>query len=77
MVSNLDTNPDHPIDIIHGNGLEIPSSIGESVTGFDRIYIGAAVESVHLPKIKSLLCQGGILIAPGMWSVFTKEKLSA
>jgi len=51
-------------NIIHGSGLEISSKVGESVTGFDRIYIGAAIESEHLPKIKALLSQGGILVGP-------------
>mmetsp|Transcript_19517 Transcript_19517/g.23261 ORF Transcript_19517/g.23261 Transcript_19517/m.23261 type:complete len:563 (-) Transcript_19517:433-2121(-) len=65
MTSNLDIGTIYPpIDIIHGNGLEISSKLGESVTGFDRIYIGAAIEKANLPKIKSLLSQGGILVAP-------------
>jgi len=64
MTSNVDTGFTNPIDIFHGNGLEISSKVGESVTGFDRIYIGAAIESAHLPKIKALLSQGGILVGP-------------
>jgi len=65
MTSNLEIGFAYPpIDIIHGNGLEISSKLGESVTGFDRIYIGAAIEKANLPKIKSLLSQGGILVGP-------------
>jgi len=65
MTSNLEIDSVYPpIDIIHGNGLEISSKLGESVTGFDRIYIGAAIEKAHLPKIKSLLSRGGILVGP-------------
>jgi len=53
-----------PIEIIHGNGLEISSCVGESVVGFDRIYIGASIEKADLPNIKSLLCPGGMIVGP-------------
>jgi len=52
------------IEIIHGNGLQISASSGESVVGFDRIYIGAAVERENLPKITKLLSPGGVLVGP-------------
>jgi len=65
ITSNVERGAICPtIDIIHGNGLEISSKLGESVTGFDRIYIGAAIDKANLPKIKSLLSQGGILVCP-------------
>jgi len=49
--------------IIHGNGLEI-SNEGESIFGYDRIYVGAAITSTDLRNIQQLLAPGGILIAP-------------
>lgn len=65
MMSNEEIDHVYPlIDIIHGNGLEISSKLGESITGFDRIYIGAAIEAAYLPRIKSLLSQGGVLVGP-------------
>lgn len=58
--------PDLPhIEIIHGNGLNISHTSGESATGFDRIYIGAAVEGSKLPSLTKLLRPGGILVGPG------------
>lgn len=48
-----------------GNGLNIDSSVGESLVGYDRIYVGASLPSGHLPRLASLLRRGGILIAPG------------
>jgi hypothetical protein len=44
--------------------LEISPKEGECLTGFDRIYIGAAIESSDLPKIKNLLSPGGVLVGP-------------
>lgn len=55
------------IHIIHGNGLEIDPTCGESVIGFDRIYVGASVERRHLSKLTKLLRPGGILVGPGKW----------
>ena len=53
------------LKIIHGNGISVVSSSGESIVGFDRIYIGAAVERSDLPNITKLLSPGGILVGPG------------
>lgn len=58
------------IHIIHGNGLEVDASCGESVIGFDRIYVGAALERRHLSKLTRLLRPGGILVGPGKFIVF-------
>jgi len=52
------------LHFIHGNGLNVSPTTGESVVGFDRIYVGAAVERSDLPKISKLLCPGGILVGP-------------
>jgi protein-L-isoaspartate O-methyltransferase len=52
------------IQIIKGNGLHILNTKGESVVGFDRIYIGAAVDKEDLANITKLLCPGGILVGP-------------
>ena len=54
--------------IIHGNGLCISTNDGESLVGFDRIYIGAAIERGDLSRMSKLLSPGGILVAPGTWS---------
>jgi len=52
------------IKLIKGNGLNIIESKGESVAGFDRIYIGAAVDKQALANITKLLSPGGILVGP-------------
>jgi len=52
------------IHIIKGNGLNIVKSMGEGVVGFDRIYIGAAVDKEDLANIIELLSPGGILVGP-------------
>jgi len=52
------------IHIIKGNGLNILTSQGEGVVGFDRIYIGAAVDKEDLANIIELLSPGGILVGP-------------
>jgi hypothetical protein len=54
----------HP-QIIRGNGLCISATVGESILGFDRIYIGAAIERSNLLHISKLLSPGGILVGPG------------
>lgn len=54
----------HP-QIICGNGLCISATVGESIVGFDRIYIGAAIERSSLSQISKLLSPGGILVGPG------------
>ena len=53
------------LEYIHGNGLEIDTTKGEAVLGFDRIYVGAAVERKDLPKLADMLKPGGILVGPG------------
>mmetsp|Transcript_38520 Transcript_38520/g.84544 ORF Transcript_38520/g.84544 Transcript_38520/m.84544 type:complete len:333 (-) Transcript_38520:280-1278(-) len=53
----------HP-RIIRGNGLCISASVGESILGFDRIYIGAAIQRSNLLHISKLLSPGGILVGP-------------
>jgi protein-L-isoaspartate O-methyltransferase len=53
------------IDILHGNALELVAERGQCALGFDRIYIGAAIEKEDLPKFKKLLKPGGILVGPG------------
>ena len=55
----------HHIDVIHGNALNIAADKGEALLGFDRIYIGAAVDSSVLPRLKKLLKPGGVLVGPG------------
>ena len=55
----------HHIDVIHGNALNIATDKGEALLGFDRIYIGAAVDSSVLPRLKKLLKPGGVLVGPG------------
>lgn len=51
------------LQIVHGNALNV-SNKGESVVGFDRIYIGASVDKSNLPHITKLLSPGGILVGP-------------
>lgn len=55
----------HHMDIIHGNALQIAADEGEASLGFDRIYIGAAVDGIVLFRLKKLLKPGGILVGPG------------
>ena len=54
-----------PCEIIHGNALQIDLDVGEAVTGFDRIYVGATVPRRKLQRIAQLLRPGGILVGPG------------
>ncbi|KAL3906538.1 MAG: hypothetical protein SGARI_003960, partial [Bacillariaceae sp.] len=54
------------MDVLHGNALELIPDKGECAMGFDRIYIGAAIESENLPLFKKILKPGGILVGPGM-----------
>ena len=53
------------IHIIKGNGLSILKSEGEGIVGFDRIYVGAAVNKEDLANIIELLSPNGILVGPG------------
>ena len=61
------SSPPPSIHIIHGNGLDVLPTKGESVFGFDRIYVGAAVERRNLNKLTRLLRPGGILVGPGAY----------
>jgi protein-L-isoaspartate O-methyltransferase len=53
------------MEFIYGNGLNIDAKTGESIVGFDRIYIGAAIERSKLSQLVALLRVGGILVGPG------------
>lgn len=54
------------LEFLQGNALEIDTSQGEAKLGFDRIYVGAAIENPeHLRKIVNLLNEGGIFVGPG------------
>jgi len=44
--------------------LNIMKTRGEGVVGFDRIYIGAAVDRDDLESITKLLTPGGVLVGP-------------
>lgn len=52
------------IELIHGNALELSTNKGECALGFDRIYIGAAIQKYSLPMFKKMLKPGGILVGP-------------
>uniref|UniRef100_A0A7S1FZ34 Protein-L-isoaspartate(D-aspartate) O-methyltransferase n=1 Tax=Corethron hystrix TaxID=216773 RepID=A0A7S1FZ34_9STRA len=52
------------IEIIHGNGLNIDDTKGQSINGFDRIYVGASINSSELVNLTKLLSRGGILVGP-------------
>lgn len=47
------------MNFIHGNGLNI-----ESRSSFDRIYVGAAISTAQMKKIRKLLSPKGVLVAP-------------
>ena len=65
-VSSTNKKPSSfPLKIFHGNGLNISSGSGEGLQGFDRIYVGGGINSLQLEMVKSLMCTGGILVAPG------------
>jgi protein-L-isoaspartate O-methyltransferase len=53
------------LQIIQGDALNVALDQGEAIIGFDRIYIGASVHRRCLPKLRSLLKTGGILVGPG------------
>ena len=53
------------MQFLQGNGLEIDGSTGEAVVGFDRIYIGAAVDRRDLVQLANLLRPSGVLVGPG------------
>jgi len=52
------------IHLIHGNVLQLDPNEGECALGFDLIYIGAAISKRDLPRFKSMLKPGGILVGP-------------
>jgi len=52
------------LEVIHGNALNISMDEGEALVGFDRIYLGAAIDQEDLPKLISLLKPGGVLVGP-------------
>lgn len=52
------------IELIHGNALELNTNTGECALGFDRIYIGAAIEKLNLPMFKKMLKPNGVLVGP-------------
>ena len=66
------TTPPPNIEIYRGNALNLNLEKGECGLGFDRIYIGAAIEKSHLPRFKQLLKPGGVLVGPGKHLPHTK-----
>ena len=60
--------------ITKGNALELNTTKGECVIGFDRIYVGAAITRRSLPYFKKLLKPGGILVAPGTQIVMSIDR---
>jgi protein-L-isoaspartate O-methyltransferase len=60
------------LEFIRGNGLNIDAKVGEAIHGFDRIYVGAAVERSKLNELASLLRLGGILVGPGMFMMLNE-----
>jgi protein-L-isoaspartate O-methyltransferase len=48
-----------------GNVLQLDTTTGECLQGFDRIYVGAALEKSNLEPLANLLKVGGILVGPG------------
>jgi protein-L-isoaspartate O-methyltransferase len=69
------------MEFIHGNGLNIDAKTGEAAFGFDRIYVGAAIERSKLMELASMLRFGGILVGPGkyLWLIvqLLSDRLSA
>ena len=51
------------ITIVQGNALHLPAHLTLNLC-YDRIYLGAAITLVDLPKIARLLAVGGILVGP-------------
>ena len=60
-----DTKDLPDMQFLHGNVLNMDVSQGEGLRGFDRIYVGAALEKSNLAPLASLLKVGGILVGPG------------
>jgi protein-L-isoaspartate O-methyltransferase len=56
----------HPkMEFLQGNGLVLHPSEGEACMGFDRIYVGAALELEALQPVANLLRPNGVLVCPG------------
>ena len=55
------------MEFLQGNALTIQAHQGEAHVGFDRIYVGAALEVEDLPPIANLLRPNGILVCPGTY----------
>ncbi len=64
------------MEFIHGNGLNIDGTTGESRMGFDRIYIGAAICKRKLVQLAALLKTGGVLVAPGTFERIYSVRLT-
>eukprot|EP00590_Aulacoseira_subarctica_P007705 CAMPEP_0172418464 /NCGR_PEP_ID=MMETSP1064-20121228/4943_1 /TAXON_ID=202472 /ORGANISM="Aulacoseira subarctica , Strain CCAP 1002/5" /LENGTH=527 /DNA_ID=CAMNT_0013157409 /DNA_START=99 /DNA_END=1682 /DNA_ORIENTATION=+ len=64
QISTQHSNDILHLQIIHGNGLHVDSAVGEAIAGFDRIYVGAALDDADLSKVTVLLAPNGILVAP-------------
>jgi protein-L-isoaspartate O-methyltransferase len=57
------------MQFLHGNVLNMDVNQGECLRGFDRIYVGAALEKGNLAPLASLLKVGGILVGPGKFRI--------
>lgn len=64
QITTQHSNKSLHLQVIHGNGLHIDSAAGEAIAGFDRIYVGAALDDADLSKVTVLLAPNGILVAP-------------
>lgn len=53
------------MEFLQGNGLWMDAAQGEARMGFDRIYVGAALETEDLEPIANLLRPNGVLVCPG------------
>jgi protein-L-isoaspartate O-methyltransferase len=65
------------MEFVHGNGLHIDAEKGESVVGYDRIYVGSSIDQRAVTKLTAMLRLGGILIAPGTFlcAVFLRYQI--
>jgi len=52
------------LEIIHGNALHIDASHGQGARGFDRIYVGGALEMDQVQHVTKLLKMGGVMVGP-------------
>jgi len=60
----LSSNKSSNIELIHGNALKLNTNKGECALGFDRIYVGAAIDKLDLNMFKKMLKPGGVLVGP-------------